>query len=170
MMNNKKLKQAFAALSQGTVCLDEHLRQGVLVYIEGLLIGQGIERDRYLDIEDLTCQFPYVRMSSILPIDFFGLNENPNNCRPCRDESFKPISLKVCSVSFDEHNCIQYDWHNLQNFRAEDIIEAIHALIDLLNNPDYFAPCVMCDEVRPSNYLDKDNVCECCSEKLLGAA
>ncbi|RWX57122.1 hypothetical protein [Photobacterium chitinilyticum] len=166
--SKKQLARAYDVLIQGVVCLDDNLRQGVLVYIESLLLEQGIQRDKYLSLEDLHSHYPYVCMGSYMPIDFFNA-DNLGLITACNDENFKPISLKVCTVLQGGHKPV-HRWHTVGTYRCDDIISAIHVLLETLSNGAYFNPCKTCNTIRPAGYLDDEQVCGCCHDGLLGVA
>lgn len=165
----KQLLQAYDVLVQGVVHLDDNLRQGVLVYIESLLVEQGVPRNRYLTLDDLDSHYPYARLASYMPIDFFNIDEQ-RSMRPCNDANFKPISLKVCTVIQEDGHKPVHRWYTVGTFRCDHIIEAIHALLETLSNEDYFSQCKICNSMRPAGYLDEDKVCDCCCDELLGVA
>ncbi|MDV5168615.1 hypothetical protein [Photobacterium rosenbergii] len=123
-LTRHQLKQAYVSLKNGAVCLDDHLAQGVLVYVEGLMISEGIERDCYLSLETLTKVSAKVRMGSVMPIDFFGMNE-----APCGDENFKPISLKICESFILTDGQIGRRWKTLANFAESDVAIAMEILL-----------------------------------------
>ncbi|WEM40960.1 hypothetical protein PTW35_09910 [Photobacterium sp. DA100] len=123
-LTRHQLKQAYLSLKNGAVCLDDHLAQGVLVYVEGLMISEGIERDSYLSLDTLTKVSAKVRMGSLMPIDFFGLN-----ARPCEEDNFKPISLKVCELVSQPNGQSVRRWKTLANFSASDFTIAMEILL-----------------------------------------
>ncbi|MGR5065245.1 hypothetical protein [Photobacterium sp. DNB22_13_2] len=123
-LTRHQLKQAYLSLNNGTVCLDDHLAQGVLVYVEGLMISEGIERDSYLSLETLTKVSAKVCMGSAMPIDFFGLKDTA-----CTDDNFKPISLKVCESVILSNGQIGRRWKTLANFAERDITVAMELLL-----------------------------------------
>lgn len=127
-----QLKQAYSALLNGAVRLDDHLALGVLVYVDSLLISQGVDRDQYLSCEHLQNPHSRILMYTLMPIDFFGSNDSPNNARPCRDTNFKPITLKVCDlIESPEQHPVRH-WRTVAQFESGDITHAIHTLINML--------------------------------------
>ncbi|MCW8329845.1 hypothetical protein MD588_13610 [Photobacterium sp. SDRW27] len=170
-LTTKQLLQAYDVLTQGVVCLDDNLRQGVLVYVESLLVEQGMPRDKYLSLDDLRCDYPFVRMGSYMPIDFFSADSGANNVAASdNDANFKPISIKLCTVSLQDGPRPAHCWQMMGTYRADHVIEAINALLEILSNKHYFNYCATCNMIRPTGYLDEDQVCEYCCEELLGAA
>ncbi|MGF1736502.1 hypothetical protein [Photobacterium satsumensis] len=123
-LTRNQLKQAYVSLKNGAVCLDDHLAQGVLVYVEGLMISEGVERDCYLSLDTLTKVSAKVRMGSVMPIDFFGLKDST-----CDDDNFKPISLKVCESTIQADGQSGRRWKTLANFAANDIAVAMEILL-----------------------------------------
>ncbi|PSU34808.1 hypothetical protein [Photobacterium lutimaris] len=123
-LTRHQLKQAYLSLNNGTVCLDDHLAQGVLVYVEGLMISEGIERDCYLSLDTLTKVSAKVRMGSVMPIDFFGLKDTS-----CDEGNFKPISLKVCELVSLPDGQTGRRWKTLANFAESDIAVAMEILL-----------------------------------------
>ena len=123
-LTKHQLKQAYVSLNNGAVCLDDHLAQGVLVYVEGLMISEGIERDCYLSLDTLTKVSAKVRMGSVMPIDFFGMQESA-----CDDDNFKPISLKVCESVLLSDGQTERRWKTLANFAESDIAIALEILL-----------------------------------------
>ncbi|PSW14689.1 hypothetical protein C9J01_09750 [Photobacterium rosenbergii] len=159
-LTRHQLKQAYVSLNNGAVCLDDHLAQGVLVYVEGLMISEGIERDCYLSLDTLTKVSAKVRMGSVMPIDFFGVNESA-----CDSDNFKPISLKVCeSVMLDDGETSRR-WKTLANFAQSDVAIAMEMLLlvisELSELEDYCAgdcvPAGMLGEFNRFQNLQVEN-------------
>ena len=168
ILTTKQLTQAYGVMLQGLVSLDDNLRQGVLVYIESLMLEQGIKREKYLSLDDLNSHYPYVCMGSYMPIDFFNV-DSPCSMAACNDQNFKPISLKLCTVIQNDHKPV-HRWQTVGTFRCDDIVGAIDTLLETLSNNDFFEQCTSCNMIRPAGYLDHDQVCNCCSDELLGVA
>ncbi|EAS44963.1 hypothetical protein C9J48_23540 [Photobacterium profundum] len=159
-ISRNQLKQTLDVLSQGYVCLDENLRQGVLVYIESQLIEQTVERDKYLSLECFHCEYPYARMGSATDIDFFdGQAMTKNDQTPINDR-FKTIDIRICSVVGTHHSKPIYRWKTIGRFQENEILEAINALIVSLGSDEYFSYCASCHEVKPTGHLN-NNACEC---------
>ncbi|MGF1723958.1 hypothetical protein L4D12_04510 [Photobacterium nomapromontoriensis] len=131
-ITEKQLKQAYRALLEGAVCIDDNLALGVLVYVDSLMVIQGITRKDYLTYEQLQTPDSLIRMGSLMPIDFFGSNDNPNNCKPCRDSNFKPITLKVCDLIELPDQYPERNWRTVAQFESDDIASAIHTLLNML--------------------------------------
>ncbi|MCG7588696.1 hypothetical protein [Photobacterium sp. OFAV2-7] len=167
-MTTKQLTQAYGVMLQGLVSLDDNLRQGALVYIESLMLEQGIKREKYLSLDDLNGHYPYICMGSYMPIDFFNV-DSPCTRVACNDQNFKPISLKLCTVIQDNHKPV-HRWQTVGTFRCDDILDAIHMLLETLSNDDIFRQCVSCNKIRPAGYLNSEQVCDCCSDAMLGVA
>lgn len=167
-LTDKQLCIAYEGLVQGAVCLDEHLLQGVWVYVESAMLARNIARETYLRIEHLQSPQCYVRMSSLMPIDFFGTNDNPKNDSPCRDANFKPIVLKVCELISHEDAYPEQRWHIQRVFTACEVASAIEALLALLADTQQFPSCSVCELRYPRSFLDSDRICEDCCYELLG--
>lgn len=169
-LTTRKLVRAYDVLTQGMVCLDDNLRQGVFVYVESLLVAHSVKRKNYLTLDDLRCDYPFVRMGSYMPIDFFGQAAGEGQTTGCIDASFKPVSIKMCSVSHRDGHMPTHNWELVGTFRDVHILEAIDALLDILSNEEYFDYCTHCNQITPVGMLDQYQVCGYCCEELLGVA
>lgn len=169
-LTTKQIARAYDVLNQGVVCLDDNLRQGVLVYVESLLVQHNIPRDNYLALEDLRCDYPYVRMGSYMPIDFFALVGGHNLATSCNDVNFRPVSIKLCTVSLKGGRMATHQWELVDTYRDDQIIHAIEILLEILSDESYFDYCKVCNQVRPTGLLDREQVCDCCCAELLEVA
>ncbi|MGF1687439.1 hypothetical protein L4C36_12190 [Photobacterium japonica] len=167
-LTDEQLCTAYDALIQGAVCLDEHLVQGVWVYVEGLMIERNIPRDEYLCLYHLQSPQCFMSMSSLMPIDFFGTNENPKNETPCRDANFKPIVLKTCELIQRENEYPEQCWCVHTTYCSDDVEIAIQTLLRLLADYGQFPRCIICKYRYPAGFLDSDSICEDCCYELLG--
>jgi hypothetical protein len=164
-ISRNQLKQTLDVLSQGYVCLDENLRQGVLVYIESQLIERTVERDQYLSLDCFHCDYPYVRMGSVTDIDFFNGQEMTKENKPFIGDRFNTIDIRICSVVDIHLSKPVYRWETVGRFQEHEILDAINALIVSLGSDKYFSYCASCHEVKPTGYLD-NNACGCGTETV----
>ncbi|MEJ2762892.1 hypothetical protein VV869_02790 [Photobacterium sp. MCCC 1A19761] len=151
-------------LSQQMVYIDEHLRQGALVYIESLLVESHIPRTHYLTLDDLSSPYPMLSLTSWMAVDFFSAAPLPS----CQDDPLRPIKLTLCTVVQQPDAKPVHRWQTLGTFRCEDALEAIQGLLIALNNPAYFATCRTCDLGCAAGYLNVQQLCCNCVEVPVG--
>lgn len=153
----EQLSVAHQLLLQQMVYIDEHLRQGALVYIESLLVEHHIPRTHYLTLDDLGSAYPFLRLTSRMPIDFFT-QALPPEC----DEHFQPIELNLCIVTQSPDLTLVHRWQRVHSFRCLHVLEALQCLLETLSNPAYFDRCRVCQQVLAAGTLDAGRVCACC--------
>ncbi|UTV26542.1 hypothetical protein [Photobacterium atrarenae] len=149
---------AHQLLLQQMVYIDEHLRQGALVYIESLLVEHHIPRSHYLTLDDLGGAYPFLRLTSRVPIDFF----TPVLPSECDDENFQPIELNLCTVTQRPGLKPVHHWQRVNSFRCIYVLEALHCLLETLSNPAYFQRCRICQRVFAAGHLDAGQICGHC--------
>ncbi|HIF9209578.1 TPA: hypothetical protein ACX6QM_002842 [Photobacterium damselae] len=159
LVRSTKLSLAIEALYHGLAYIDDNLRQGVLVYIESERVNYDIPRVNMLTLEGLSSAYPFVRMTSRVAIDFFGMTETEKT----NVDYLLPIEIQVCTSSAD--SVTGYQWQTVARFHEAHIFEAMDKLIDCLASPQYFVQCEECKRVSPVGFA----ACSC-QQRLIHAA
>lgn len=159
LVRSTKLSLAIEALYHGLAYIDDNLRQGVLVYIESERVNYDIPRVNMLTLEGLSSAYPFVRMTSRVAIDFFGMTEPEKT----NVDHLLPIEIQVCTSSAD--SVTGYQWQTVARFHEAHIFEAMDKLIDCLASPQYFEQCEECKMVSPVGFA----ACSC-QQHLIHAA
>ncbi|MGR2767251.1 hypothetical protein ACUYOF_06930 [Photobacterium ganghwense] len=164
VFTNAQLTTIHHALTKGAVCLDDHLVQGVLVYVESMVISHGIERFDYLELSQLQNPCAYIRMRSLQPINFFNDCDEPDVERVCRDQNFKPITLQVCYPVYYPNADPEPEWQTYARYERAQVIEAINTMLSLLCDQQ-FTSCRRCQCYLPTGFMTNGKCRYCCVDQ-----